>query len=71
MKYSNAEIITDIKRVFAANGDRPFTRRVYEDKGRISKTTVENRFGTWTDALKKAGIFGKVRTTRKVAAARK
>lgn len=68
-KYTNAQILDDIRRVFKANGDKPFTRSVYERSGKISKTTVENRFGSWTDALKKAGVVAK--KVAKVVTARK
>jgi hypothetical protein len=56
-KYTNTEIIADLRRVYKENHNKPFTRRIYEAKGDISKTTVENRFGSWNDALKKAGLY--------------
>ena len=58
-KYTDKQIVTELKRVFRANANKPYTRRVYEDLGIISKTTVENRFGSWTEALKKAGLFNR------------
>lgn len=57
--YSNTEIIKELRRVFDENDKKPFTRREYEVRGYISKTTVENRFGTWSDALKKAGLYNR------------
>jgi len=58
-KYTNNEIIKELRRVFVENKNQPYTRRVYETQGKISKTTVENRFGSWNEALKKAGLYNR------------
>jgi hypothetical protein len=63
--YSNTAIIKELRRVFVENGEKPFTRREYDRCGYISKTTVESRFGTWSAALKKAGLYGRFQKAKK------
>jgi hypothetical protein len=63
--YSKRAIISELKRVFNDNEKQPFTRRQYIEMGTISKTTVENRFGTWTQALVAAGLYGKFKRAAK------
>ena len=58
-KYTDTQIIKDLRRAFSANNNKPFSRRDYESLGSISKTTVENRFGTWSQALDEAGLTDK------------
>lgn len=65
LRYSNAQIVAELRRVYKAHGERPYSRREYQTKGKISKTTVENRFGSWSDALRAAKLFNKFTATRK------
>jgi hypothetical protein len=64
-KYTDKEIVNELKRVFKVNANKPYTRRAYEDLGTISKTTVENRFGTWSDALKRAGLYNRFEKSKR------
>lgn len=66
-KYTNAQIVAELRRVFKANDEQPFSRRAYESIGTISKTTIENRFGSWTEALKEARLYNRFTKARKVA----
>jgi len=65
--YTNTEILADLRRVYA-QVERPFSRSEYATKGKISKSTVERRFGTWTNALRQAKLLSKFEKDRKVAA---
>jgi len=66
-KYTNAQIVAELRRVFVENNEQPFSRRSYEEVGLISKTTIENRFGSWTDALKEARLYNRFVKARKAA----
>lgn len=67
-KYTNKQIIAELRRVFKANGNKPYTRRDYEQNGKISKTTVENRFGSWNEALKSANLYNRFTKSKGVTA---
>jgi hypothetical protein len=51
------EIYADILRVWLTLGRKP-SRREYDRLGRFGKSTVEKRFGTWTEAVEMAALFG-------------
>ena len=56
IKYSDAEIIEELKKYYLINGD--ISRRKYnEDPNTFSSSTVVKRFETWTNALKLAGVY--------------
>jgi|APGre2960657505_1045072.scaffolds.fasta_scaffold00659_19 hypothetical protein len=64
-KYTDTQIIKELRRVFRANNSKPYSRRDYESLGAISKTTVEKRFGTWSQALDEAGLASRFAKARK------
>jgi len=66
-RYTNAQIVAELRRVFKANGEQPFSRREYQDLGEISKTTIENRFGTWSAALDKARLLNRFERAKTVS----
>jgi len=59
LKYTNSQIVAELRRVFEINNEEPYSRREYEALGTISKTTIENRFGSWTEALKQARLYNR------------
>jgi hypothetical protein len=64
-KYSDKQILSELKRVYKINSNQPYTRRDFEDMAVISKTTVENRFGSWTEALKEAKLYNRFEKAKK------
>ena len=53
---TDEEIIEDLKRVAAQNSFVRLTIYEYEKSGKYNSSTVLRRFGTWNEALIKAGI---------------
>ena len=58
-QYSNApigteDLLSDLKRV--AKTEEKVPQSIYAEKGRFDCSTIIRRFGTWNNALKKAGI---------------
>lgn len=54
-KYSNDELLQEIRRI-ADELDRPPRATDMENRGNISPATFINRFGSWENALEKAGL---------------
>lgn len=54
-KYTDEEVLADLRRVAAELGQTP-TKIEYQEYGSISMPTVKDRFGRWNDALKTAGM---------------
>lgn len=57
-EYSDSDVddmIEDIKRCYA-EVDGNLTTRVYIEIGDYSHSTIKKHFGSWTDALKEAGV---------------
>jgi hypothetical protein len=52
----NEEILDDIRRVSQSLGQNTVKYEEYEKVGRVSCFTVEKRFGSWNNALSKAGL---------------
>ena len=64
-QYSNSEIISELQRVYKLLG-KPFSRKEFQEHSEFSKTTIERRFGTWSNALKKAGLLDRFEKFRSV-----
>ena len=50
------EIITDLKRVAESEGTTTLTQRLYTESGKFNCSTVSRRFGSWAQAVAKAGL---------------
>ena len=50
------ELIADVKRVAEALQKQSLTQKEYKLHGKYNPATIARRFGTWNDALKKAGL---------------
>ncbi len=51
------ELIADVKRVAEALQTQSLTQKEYKLYGKYHPATIARRFGTWNDALKKAGLL--------------
>ncbi len=60
------ELIADLKRVASEFNKNSLTRDDYDEKGKYGKTTYLRRFGSWFNALEKAGLE-KTRTPMNVS----
>lgn len=54
-QYSDKELLKDLKEV-NDEFDHPVKKREYEEHGKSSTTTIRNRFGSFNDAKRKAGL---------------
>jgi len=54
-QYTRKEILENIREVSNKYGRAP-TMEEYRDDGIVSVETVENKFGTWNEALNQAGV---------------
>ena len=52
----NDELLADLRRVAHSLGKDTVSRWDYGNTGRYGRTTLENRFGSWTAALAAAGL---------------
>jgi hypothetical protein len=50
------ELLEDIKRVSIKLGKTNLTGKEYKENGKFSYSTIEKRFGNWTQALKRSGL---------------
>ena len=50
------ELIEDVKRVAALCQKESLTGKEYEAQGRFSLSTLRNRFGSWNEVLRRAGL---------------
>jgi 5-methylcytosine-specific restriction endonuclease McrA len=55
-EYSDKALIAELQRVAGAMNGQRLTRERFDSMARVHSSTLHNRFGTWTDALDKAGI---------------
>lgn len=53
---TDGDLIADLKRVASENNKTSVTRKEYAEKGRYGGTTFIRRFGSWSQALEKAGL---------------
>lgn len=51
------ELLDDLKRVVNEFNTSKMTRSDYDEKGKFSAKSIEERFGSWTKALEKAGLI--------------
>ncbi|MDT3728744.1 HNH endonuclease [Streptomyces sp. DSM 41972] len=53
---SDADLIEDLARVAATLGKTDLTHKEYEAHGNYNPSTIRRRFGSWTEALRQAGL---------------
>jgi 5-methylcytosine-specific restriction endonuclease McrA len=53
---SDEQLIADLKRVAFELSKNSVTRAEQDEKGKFNSSTFRNRFGSWFNALKKAGL---------------
>ena len=51
------ELLDDVKRVAQLLNTRVLYRDQYKEYGKYSPSTIERRFGSWTNALSKLGLY--------------
>lgn len=54
--YSDESMLTEMRRVVSEFKGKRLTRQEFDSLSRVHSTTLSRRFGSWTDALDKAGI---------------
>ncbi len=54
--YTDDQIIEEIRRIAAALGKKSLTLAEFKKHGSISDSTVSNKFGSWNNAVQKAGL---------------
>ncbi len=65
---TDEQIIEDLKRVAKILGSSTFSSGDYQKYGEFARGTIFRRFGTWNDALKKAGLRPYIRVSgRKIS----
>jgi hypothetical protein len=55
-EYSDKALIDELQRVAGTMNGLRLTRERFDSMARVHSSTLHNRFGTWTNALDKAGI---------------
>lgn len=55
-RYSTDELLADLRRSVVEIGGEILTRRIYDRVGHYSSGTISARFGSWSAALRAAGI---------------
>ncbi len=53
---SDEAVLEEIRRVAALEPDRRLTRRGFDSHSRIKSSSVERRFGSWSEATRRAGL---------------
>lgn len=53
---SDQELLDDMKKVADKRGSNSLTGREYDESGKFSSATIARRFGSWNNALEKAGL---------------
>jgi hypothetical protein len=53
---SNEAVLDEIRRVAALNPGRRLTVRVFDSVARIKSTAIRERFGSWSEATRRAGL---------------
>jgi 5-methylcytosine-specific restriction endonuclease McrA len=54
---SDTDLIADLRRVASESGTSTLTWGRYSSRGRFSPETVRRRFGSWNEALQRAGLL--------------
>ncbi len=55
-EYSDESLLAELRRVAESLQDQRLTRDRFDSLGRVHSSTLHKRFGSWTEALDKAGI---------------
>lgn len=63
----DADFIRDIQRVSAELGQSTITTQDYEKRGKYSFSAISRRFGGWTEALRKSGLFPSVSQIKSIS----
>jgi hypothetical protein len=58
------ELLDDLKRVAAKLGTSTVASRQYSEHGRFSDSSFKRRFGSWRNALERAGLVSEVRNVK-------
>jgi len=58
-EYSDEALLSELRRVCAIAGDGPLTQASFAKYANVSTSTLTRRFGSWKDALMKAGLVHK------------
>jgi hypothetical protein len=58
--YSDESLLAELRRVAAALQGERLTHERFNELSRVHSTTLVNRFGTWKNALDRAGISQEV-----------
>jgi hypothetical protein len=53
---SDEAVLEEIRRVAALEPDRRLTRRGFDSHSRIKSKAVRERFGSWSEATRRAGL---------------
>jgi len=65
-EYTDESVLAELRRVAESlNGER-LTRRLFDSVARVNSSTLDNRFGSWTAALDKAGVSEAIAPRAKV-----
>ena len=59
------DLLNDLKQAYKHNINNEYLRKYYRKNGKYSITTINKRFGSWKNALEKAGI--KDNTEKKIS----
>lgn len=65
MNCSKEDIVVELQRVYKLLG-KPFSRREFAAHSKFAKSTIENRFGSWSAAIKAAGLCDRFEKYRSV-----
>jgi 5-methylcytosine-specific restriction endonuclease McrA len=53
---SDEALLEEIRRVSALLSDQPMTKKSFNPLAKVSSSFIENRFGSWSEAIRRAGI---------------
>jgi hypothetical protein len=56
LNISDQELLEDLKSVANQIGKNKLTQKIYNETGKYGVRTIQKRFGTWNNTLKKAGL---------------
>lgn len=63
--YSDEELLNEIRRIADRSGvDGTLSSRVFDQHAEMSSSTVHRQFGSWTAAIKQAGLTPNTETTK-------
>ncbi|MEW6324444.1 MAG: HNH endonuclease, partial [Nitrospirota bacterium] len=70
-RYTDSELLNDLKTVAKKLGKNTITKREYLKQGSFGQQTIAKRFGSWASALKRAGLsvdrFAQISTEELIA----